>query len=263
MFWIAPIRVGDLRYQSSLKSLPVSRLSSPDGNTSGTVSSCGASNFNGSSRSFAGRSATVAWLARVSRPRPKCAPVVTASNHETDSAYFSSSVLWRAMSSARLSICSVSTLKYAVSTWCSCSRGAHDHPGEPHPGDGGPEQVVLGRELVHPAIRRDQRERPHVVAEAADDVVGLAVDVGADRAADRDLAGARQHRQPQAVRQRGAHQRVEAHARVDVDEPALGVDRVDLGEARHGEHGAARVLRGIAVGAAQAARDDARGDPRS
>jgi hypothetical protein len=74
---------------------------------------------------------------------------------------------------------------------------------------------------VDPAIRRDQRERPHVVAEAADDVVGLAVDVGADRAADRDLAGAGQHRQPQAVRQGGAHQRVEAHARVDIDEPAL------------------------------------------
>ena len=133
MFWIAPIRVGDLRYQSSLNSLPVSRLSSPDGNTSGTVSSCGASNFNGSARSFAGRSATVAWLARVSRPRPKCAPVVTASNQETDSAYFSSSSLWRAMSSSRLSICSVSTLKYAVSTWCSCSVARTTTPVSPIP----------------------------------------------------------------------------------------------------------------------------------
>ena len=155
------------------------------------------------------------------------------------------------MSSSRLSICSVSTLKYAVSTWCSCSRARTTTPVSPIPATVAQNRSSSGVSSCDPAIRRDQRERPHVVAEAADDVVGLAVDVGADRAADRDLTGARQHRQPQAVRQRGAHQRVEADARVDVDEPALGVDRVDLGEARHGEHGAARVLRGIAVGAAR------------
>ena len=125
--------MGDLRYQSSLNSLPVTRLSSPDGNTSGTVNSCGASNFNGSPRSVGGSSATVAWLARVSRPRPKCAPVVTASNQETDSAYFSSSSRWRAMSSSRLSICSVSTLKYAVSTWCSRNVARTTTPVRPMP----------------------------------------------------------------------------------------------------------------------------------
>ena len=202
----------------------------------------------------------MAWLARVSRPRPKWAPVVTASNQETDSAYFSSSVLWRAISSSRLSICSVSTLKYAVSTWCSWSVARTTTPVRPIPAtvaqnssDSGPSSSWTLPSAVTSV------DRPDVVAEAADDVVGLAVDVGADRAADRDLAGARQHRQPQAVGERGAHQGVEADARVDVDEPALRVDGVDLAEAGHVEHGAARVLRRIAVGAPEAARDDPAG----
>ena len=141
MFWIAPIRVGDLRYQSSLNSLPVTRLSSPDGNTSGTVSSCGASNFNGSPRSFAGRSATVAWLARVSRPRPKCAPVVTASNQETDSAYFSSSVALAGHELVEVVDLLGVDLEVRRFDVVQLQRGAHDHPGEPHPGDGGPEQA--------------------------------------------------------------------------------------------------------------------------
>ena len=163
------------------------------------------------------------------------------------------------MSSSRLSICSVSTLKYAVSTWCSATVARTTTPVRPIPATVAQNSSSVWGELLDRAIRRDQRERPHVVAEAADDVVGLAVDVGADRPADRDLTGARQHRQPQAVREGGAHQGVEADARVDIDEPALGVDCVDLPEAGHDEHGAARVLRGIAVGASEAARDDPAG----
>ena len=57
MFWIAPRwRRGALRYQSSLNARSVARLARPFGKTSGKVSSCGASNFSGSSRSFAGSS---------------------------------------------------------------------------------------------------------------------------------------------------------------------------------------------------------------
>ena len=113
--------------------MPVNRFSSPGGNTSGTVSSCGASNRSGSARSFTGSSASVEWLARISSPRPKCLPVVTASNQETDSAYRSSPSVWRAISSSRLSICSVSTVKYAVSTWCSRSVARVITPVSPMP----------------------------------------------------------------------------------------------------------------------------------
>src|SRR4029079_5519244 len=45
-------------------------------------------------------------------------------------------------------------------------------------------------------------------------------------------------------------------ARIDIDEAALRVDRVDLAETRHDEHGAARVLRRIAVGAPETTGDD-------
>jgi hypothetical protein len=100
--------------------------------------------------------------------------------------------------------------------------GAHDDAGEPHAAHGGPEQVVVGGEGPERAVGGDQVERDDVVAEAADGVVGLAVDVGADRAADRHLPRARQHRHPQAVRQRGAHEGVQRHAPVDVGDAGAG-----------------------------------------
>src|SRR5699024_10250494 len=97
----------------------------------------------------------------------------------------------------------------------------------------------------------------HVVAEGAGGVVVLAVDVGADGAADGDLAGARQHGDPQAVGQRGLHQLVEGDAAVDVDDGGLRVDGVDVLEGLHVHDEAAGVLRRVAVGAAHAAGDDA------
>ena len=70
MFWIAPRwRRGALRYQSSLNARSVARLARPFGKTSGKVSSCGASNFSGSLRSFAGQ-----LVARGERPAGEHGP---------------------------------------------------------------------------------------------------------------------------------------------------------------------------------------------
>lgn len=67
-----------------------------------------------------------------------------------------------------------------------------------------------------------------MVAEAALAVVVLAVDVVGDGAADRHLTSARQHRDPQAERQCGLHQLVEAHPAVDVDDCGVDIDIVDV-----------------------------------
>ena len=75
----------------------------------------------------------------------------------------------------------------------------------------------------------------------------LAVDVAGDGPADGDLAGARQHRDPEAERKGCAHQLVEVHARVDVDEVALAVHRVDLVQRGHVDDEAAAVLCVVAV----------------
>ena len=85
MFWMAPRwRRGALRYQSSLNARSVARLARPFGKASGKVSSCGASNFSGSSRSFAGSWSRVAREPRVSTARPSFAPVVVVSNQAAE-----------------------------------------------------------------------------------------------------------------------------------------------------------------------------------
>jgi hypothetical protein len=117
MFWIAPMRVGDLRPE--LAEQRVTRLSSPDGNTSGTVNGCGASNFGSSARAWrqVGHRGVVG---PVSGPRPKCAPVVTASNQETDSAYFVVLALAGHELIQVVDLLGVD-LEVGRSTWCSAS----------------------------------------------------------------------------------------------------------------------------------------------
>ena len=88
-------------------------------------------------------------------------------------------------------------------------------------------------------------------------MVVLAVDVGADRPADRDVPGAGRHRYEPAERQQHLHQAVQADARVADDDARLGVDGADAVEAGHVEDRAARVLRGVPVRPAEAAGDRA------
>ena len=161
-------------------------------------------------------------------------------------------------SSSRSRVRSVSTTKYADSVGCSWTVAATITPVSPMPADGGPEQLGLGAvrgQRADGAVRGDQVHRQHVVAEAALGVVVLAVDVRADRAADRDLPGSRQHRHPPAERQGGPHERVQADAAVDDRDTRVGVDGGRAGEPGHLEHEAARVLCRVAVGAAETAGD--------
>ena len=85
MFCNSPTRcLGDFRYQAVLKALAVALLTIRFGKTSGIVPNDGATNFSGSRRSLAGRSASRALLPRVSTARPMCLPRVTASNQATE-----------------------------------------------------------------------------------------------------------------------------------------------------------------------------------
>ena len=128
--------------------------------------------------------------------------------------------------------------------------------GQPHPADGGPEQLLglaVGSQGAHLAVGHQQVEDCDVVAEAALGVVVLAVHVGGDRAADGHLPGARQHRHPEAERQQRPHQRVETDPGLDGHRGRFGggVDRQDLVQLGQVEGRAAGVLGGVAVAAAE------------
>ena len=138
--------------------------------------------------------------------------------------------------------------------------GAQDNAGQAHAANSGPEQLsgLTGRlQVQHAAVRHQQLHGQHVVAKRARRVVVLTVNIRADRTTDGDLAGTRQHRNPQAIRQGGLHQLVEAHARVDVDNAGIRVDGVDPVQRSHIDDQTATILGGVTIGAAQAAGDDA------
>lgn len=132
-----------------------------------------------------------------------------------------------------------------------------DHPGQSHAAGRGVEQVGAGAHGLHGAVGGEQLHRQHVAGEGAGAVVVLAVDVRADRAADRDVAGAGGHRHEPAERQQDLHQPVQGDPGAAQHGAAVGVDRVHAVQAGHVEHGTARVLRGVAVRPSQPPRDAA------
>ena len=211
-------------------------------------------------RSFAGSWSRVASEPRVSTARPSFAPVAWCRSRRP-----SSRTCRRAVGEQREQLVEVAGAvgvddEVRRLRAVQPDRRRDDHAGQPHAADGGPEQLGLGAvrgQRADRAVGGDQVHRQHVVAEAAVAVVVLAVDVGGDRAADRHLPGARQHRHPPAERQRGPHERVQADAGVDDRDARVGVDRGRAGEPGHVEHDAAGVLRRVAVGAAEAAGDHA------
>ena len=138
-------------------------------------------------------------------------------------------------------------------------RRGEDHAGQAHAAGGGVEQGRAGDHRADLAVGGEQFEGQHVPREGARDVVVLAVDVGADRPADRDVAGAGGDRHEPAERQQHLHQPVQGDARVAQHGAAGGVDRVDTVQARHVEHGPARVLRRVPVRPSQAPGDAAAG----
>ena len=71
----------DLRYHSSPIGLNVYLLASPFGKMSGSVSSCGASNFSGLRCSFSGSWSSLASEPRDIAARPSFGGALIASNH--------------------------------------------------------------------------------------------------------------------------------------------------------------------------------------
>ncbi len=140
-------------------------------------------------------------------------------------------------------------------------RRRQDHTGQAHAAGGRVEQGGAAADHADVAVGGEELQRQHVPGEGARDVVVLAVDVGPDRAADGDMAGAGRHRYEPAERQQHLHQSVQGDPRVAQHGAAGDVDGVDSVQARHVEHGAARVLRRVPVRPSQAPRDAPAGPP--
>ena len=114
-----------------------------------------------------------------------------------------------------VSVTSPSAMKYAVSVGVISMVARRMMPVSPLPptvAQNSSASGPSGVSVADLAVGGQQVHRPHVVAEAARAVVVLAVDVAGDGAADGDLPGAGQHRNPQPERQRGPHQLVEVDA---------------------------------------------------
>ena len=127
-------------------------------------------------------------------------------------------------------------------------RGVEEHTGEPHAARGGPEHVGVGVGVdLGQARRRPQGEGVDEGAEAAVVVVILAVDVGCDGPADRDVPRARRDRYEPAQGHDRSHEGVEADARVQRDDAGGQVEGVDSSQVRHVEDQTARILGGVAV----------------
>ena len=140
--------------------------------------------------------------------------------------------------------------------------GPQNDAGQPHATNGGPEQVALGvvggalrLKMQDPAVGNQQFHRHHMVTEGAGRVVVLTVNVGANGATNGHLAGARQHRNPQAIRQGGLHQLVKSDTTIHVDNGGLRVDGVNVIHRLHVNDQAASVLGRVAIGAAHAPGD--------
>lgn len=134
-------------------------------------------------------------------------------------------------------------------------RRGEDHPGQAHAARRRLEQRRARHHRTDLPVGGEQFQGQHMAGEGTGDVVVLAVDVGADRPADGHIAGAGRDRHEPAERQQHLHQPVQGDARVAQHGAAVGVDRVHPVQARHVEHGTARVLRRVPVGPSQPSRD--------
>jgi hypothetical protein len=137
--------------------------------------------------------------------------------------------------------------------------GVEDDAGEAHPADGGPEQRRLhlrADELLRP-IRHQQRERHDVQPERTLAVVVLPVDVAGDGPADGDEPRARRDRHEPPARHDDAQQVVDADPGGHGDRAGGRVEHGLMCGAEQAQHQPTRVLRRIAVAAAQPAHERA------
>ena len=109
---------------------------------------------------------------------------------------------------------------------------------------------------MHLTATVNQRHHLDVGTEGAIAVMVLTVDVGGDRTAHRDHAGARCHRHEPAVRHEGTHHRVEARASADMRGARCRIE-FDAVHRRQIQDRRATGLSGIAIGAAESSGEDA------
>ena len=95
-----------------------------------------------------------------------------------------------------------------------------------------------------------------MLADGSHVAVVLPVDVGRDRAADRDVACCGQHGKSPPERQQVLEQRGERDAALRIDDLALRVEAQQLLQGRAVEHDAVAVQRGISVASSETAGDD-------
>src|SRR5690606_8987982 len=125
--------------------------------------------------------------------------------------------------------------------------------------DGGPEQrgFAVGAGGDDRGTGGGQPQRPHVAAERAVDVVGLAADGAGDRPADREEAGSGGDRDGPAGRHACPQGGVEAHPGPDGGGGGGGVEADRLGPVAPLDGETAAVLGTVAVAATEAAGDQA------
>jgi hypothetical protein len=138
-------------------------------------------------------------------------------------------------------------------------RDLGDDAGQAHTADRRPPQVGLGVGGDRPrsTVGGDDRQVDQMVAERSVAMVVLAMDVAGHGAADGDEAGPRGHGHEEAAGDDVAHQLVEADAGADTDDARLAVEVDPTG--CQADDGAAGVLGGVTVGAAEPTGDQPTG----
>ena len=135
-----------------------------------------------------------------------------------------------------------------------------DDAGQPHAADRGVEGLGVLRGGAAERLARGEEERQlvDVAADRPVDVVVLAVDVGRERAADGDEAGARDDREEEAARKQEREEPRERRAPLAGEGPPLRVEREDPLEPLGQDDGAGAVQRRVAVAPPEPAQGERR-----
>ena len=133
-------------------------------------------------------------------------------------------------------------------------RHALDQPGQPQASESRPpERAVIGaREAPAFATRQAQIEPLEMLAEAALDVVVLAVHVVGDTAAQGGKTGTGRYRRREAQRQEGVEQCAESDARLGDEQSRVSVEGKQTVQPRGDDGSAAAVQRNVAVASPRA-----------
>ena len=133
-----------------------------------------------------------------------------------------------------------------------------DDPGQPQAADRGGEELRALRwsDLEEGAVAPQQPERTDVTPEGAGPIVVLAVDIVGDRPAKGHELGPRRHGHEPAARHADFEQPPDRKPRLRPHDAGRPVGRDDAIEAAHPEQAAAIVEAHVAIGAAEATRQE-------